>query len=291
MEPELNASALLPPAKNGPSGPPCITSPARCAMEPQIPEPSLAYGDTQRAETRIHWWQFGVPALVFTMAFIFTFGLTPSGYGAAARGLTLDSPSALELASRSTGDVIPVQVFTAGTENGWSCSGTAIAGTHLVITAAHCFSDGAENVNLVWRGVKLTVTNHAVNPLWFVPANLSNDAAVITVAETLTGPGTAALFRGPRPSGAYHVAGWKWPDAGPAVTVRCTVADGDVLTLSDGYEADCSLRPGSSGAGLTAQREDGTTVLVGILSTYVEGETVNYFAPLSALTRPLREIR
>ncbi len=195
---------------------------------------------------------------------------------------------------------------------GTVCSGTPIAGTTYVVTAAHCVLDtrgGSRQAEprTVRRGGQTYVAHEAlVDDRYLDGPNPALDAAVLVMDQIVAGP--AATIGVALPStGNVTIAGYQPVDtdgtllrgSSPHDLPSPTGATGDV-TIIDTQPAGCTvpsqklevtkgrvdiacgLIPGVSGGGLFAERH-GHVELVGIVSTVSADMTSNGIVPLDAL--------
>jgi len=204
-----------------------------------------------------------------------------------------------------TGSIADVLVRVGG----GACSGTPIAGTRYVVTAAHCVIDrnGDLEVRTVVRGEGMyTEQAVLVDRRYHEHPTTAFDAAVLVMDRVIAGPSArigsmlptegsltlagyqaidrdGTLLRGrtpydrPLPSGAtgtfIQIA------SAPA---GCTDAVASLEVSADVLEVQCGLIPGASGGGLFV---DGGAIptLVGIVSTVSADVSANGVVPVSAL--------
>jgi len=190
------------------------------------------------------------------------------------------------------------------------CTGTPIAGTNLVVTAAHCVldADGAvAGSRTVLRGdVEYTPDSVLVNPAYHDSSSPLLDVAVLVMDQVIPGP-TATLGREFPTQGLLTVAGFQPLDTdgsllrgtrhdnrplpqgadGGVVTIDTAVAGciqlaSDAEITNNQVTLPCGLIPGASGGGVFVE-SNGELTLVGIISTVAFDLTSNGLAPMSAL--------
>jgi hypothetical protein len=189
------------------------------------------------------------------------------------------------------------------------CTGTPIAGTTLVITAAHCVldDDGAvANDAIVTRGgVTFTAKSVLVDRAYHDAPGPALDVAVLIFDEEVPGPSAqlgdaiptggsvvlaglqpldtdGSLLRGtrhddrPRPRGS--TGGVVEIESAPAGCVR----GADDVDAAVEVHVPCGLIPGASGGGLFIER-GGDVILVGVVSTVSANLQFNGVAPVTAV--------
>jgi hypothetical protein len=194
------------------------------------------------------------------------------------------------------------------------CSGTPIAGTVYVVTAAHCVLDRDRrtvSATVVRDGIKTSATAVLVDEHYLDDPSAQFDAAVLVMDQAV--PGASATLGSEMPTtGSVTVAGLQPldrdgtllrgkhlddvpPPQGATGTLikiasapaACTVAT-DSLSISGGrVDVPCGLIPGASGGGMFA-RINGAIVLVGIVSTVTFDLAANGIVPLQSLHELLR---
>jgi hypothetical protein len=189
------------------------------------------------------------------------------------------------------------------------CSGTPIAGTPFVTTAAHCVLDGAGEVSAVTvarDGVEYTPRAVLVNAHYVDAASAHLDAAVLVMERAIPGP--AATLGDIMPTqGLVTLAGFQPIDTDGSLLRGRSVSDrpnpkgftGGVIEIQsrpsgcvdrassiriagDQLRVRCGLIPGASGGGLFADR-GGKLVLLGITSNVDVGLAINGLAPLATV--------
>lgn len=194
------------------------------------------------------------------------------------------------------------------------CSGTPITGTVYVVTAAHCVLDrhGSTPARTVVRdGVKYSATAVLVDERYFDEPEPQFDAAVLVMGDVL--PGTSVTVGSAIPTtGSITIAGLQPLDSdgtllrgtgphdrplpkgatGGAVKIDsapagCTVPTTSLSVAGSRVDISCGLIPGASGGGMFIQF-NGTTVLVGIVSTVSDDLSSNGVVPLESLHELLR---
>jgi hypothetical protein len=186
------------------------------------------------------------------------------------------------------------------------CTGTPIAGSTLVVTAAHCVLDADGRVSdtrtVVRDGVEHTATSVFVNLDYHHTPTPRLDVAVLVMDEIIPGP--SAILSDELPThGPLTLAGFQPIDTdgsllrgtrvddhplpngatGPIVRIASAAAgcvlDRTELTVAATHmTAPCGLIPGSSGGGLFVERGN-DVVLIGVISTVAESLTWNGLAP------------
>lgn len=191
---------------------------------------------------------------------------------------------------------------------GGVCSGTPIAGTVYVVTAAHCVLTNSGDVRQ-----RTVVRDHRRYPAVAVLVDTDyhdhptaeTDAAVLILAHPLPGPSARVGATLPD-SGDLTLAGFQPLDTDGSLLrdkdrISHPVPKGATGTVTLEYrpaacvtpasELDvtparvmvpCGLVPGASGGGLYAEDDDGF-VLVGILSSVTSDLKANGVVPLSSL--------
>jgi hypothetical protein len=211
-----------------------------------------------------------------------------------------------------TGEVADVLVRVHGSS---VCSGTPIAGTRLVATAAHCVLDDAGDiaaVTVVRDGVEHEPRVVLVDPRYHDAPGPQLDAAVLIMAHAIPGP--AATLGGAVPTqGLVTLAGFQPLDTdgtllrgtsahdrpipqgvtGGVVVIEsvpagCVEPASAVEVSTSRLTVHCGLVSGASGGGLFAERE-GRVVLLGIISTVGIDLSSNGVTPLSALRELLND--
>lgn len=180
------------------------------------------------------------------------------------------------------------------------CSGAQLAGTRLVVTAAHCLANQLGEITTVVNGAVLHARRVWIHPEYRTDGvspldarNIHVDVAVVEFPMmNRTAPG--AVYRpgkvGPHAALAVHAHQFTEGDRNTEfVPVTCTSpADPGRLNLRV-PKVRCDLRSGASGSALLIGDGDagqdlapGTVVrLAGVLSTY--SDQGNEFAPASAV--------
>jgi len=207
---------------------------------------------------------------------------------------------------RIAGDAADVLVRIVG---GQACSGTPIAGTRYVVTAAHCVlgPDGKPGPRTVVRAdAKFDAVAILVDTAYATHPSVRLDAAVLVLDRPLPGP-SARLGTALPTHGTLSLTGYQPLDsdgtllrgtnphnrplpknaAGPVIEIQsapagCVVAITEFRISRDHVIVPCGLIPGASGGGLYANAPEGIT-LVGIVSTVSSDLTVNGVVPLASL--------
>jgi hypothetical protein len=192
---------------------------------------------------------------------------------------------------------------------GGACSGTPIAGTVYVVTAAHCVLTERGDVTrrtIVRDDATYTAVAVLVDTHYHDHPTSQLDAAVLVMDQVIPGPGTRVGSALPD-SGKVALAGFQPVDAdgkllrgrrlgghalprestGIAVEVSYRPAgcvdSASSLDVSDArVMVPCGLVPGASGGGFFTE-QNGELVLVGILSTVTADLSANGVVPLAAL--------
>ncbi len=197
------------------------------------------------------------------------------------------------------------------------CSGTPIAGTRLVITAAHCVLDRAGDVTavtVVRDGAEYLPRAILVDSRYHDTPGAGLDAAVLIMRRTIPGP-AATLGDALPAQGLVTLAGFQRIDTDGAL-LRGTSSDdrptpkgvtGGVVEIEsrpsgcvfdassievavDQLKVGCGLIPGASGGGLFA--ENGRRiVLLGVISTVGRDLSFNGLTPLAAVHELLDNAR
>jgi hypothetical protein len=233
---------------------------------------------------------------------------------ATARGATVPESlhdafhrtSAVEGPMVMQGDVVDVLVRVRG---GAFCSGTPIANTVYVVTAAHCVLDPAGRVgarSVVRDGVTYAATEVLVDTRYSAEPSPRLDAAVLVMDRVLPGP-SAALGLSVPSTGSVTLAGFQAVDTdgtllrghGPhdapmpkdatghlieieSAPAGCIEQVAELRVTRDRVDVPCGLIPGASGGGLFAA--DGrSVVLVGIVSTVAPDLSSNGVVPVESL--------
>jgi Trypsin-like peptidase domain len=221
-------------------------------------------------------------------------------------GAQLSGPGTLARPHALIGDVAQVIVHVRG---GGICTGTPIAGTRYVVTAAHCVldTDGEISRRTVLRdGVEYTAESVLLNTEYHDSPRPRLDAAVLIMNRSIEGPsatlGSVFPARGPVTLAGFQpidsdgslLRGTRYNDrpipngATGGVIQIASAAAGCVHLVSHldvtstGVRAPCGLIPGSSGGGLFVEN-NGELILVGIISTVAADLTYNGLVPLAAL--------
>jgi Trypsin-like peptidase domain len=189
------------------------------------------------------------------------------------------------------------------------CSGTPIAGTRLVITAAHCVLDRAGDVTavtVVRDGAAYVPRAILVDSRYHDGPGTGLDAAVLIMRRRIPGP--AATLGDVLPTqGLVTLAGFQAIDTDGALLRGSTSHDrptpkgvtgavveiesrpsGCVFRVSsieigvDQLKVGCGLIPGASGGGLFAE-QGRRIVLLGIISTVGLDLSFNGLTPLAAV--------
>jgi Trypsin-like peptidase domain len=216
------------------------------------------------------------------------------------------SPSATTRPHPLDNDIANVIVRVRG---GTECSGTPLADTSYVVTAAHCVldPDGNPGVRTVERDhVRYEAVAVLVDTAYVDHPSERLDAAVLVFDRTIPGPaarpghslpshGTVTLggyqpldsdrtlLRGTNPSNRPLPKG----ATGTLVKIKsapagCEASVSELQTFSDKVSVACGLIPGASGGGLFASGPDGITLL-GIVSTVNQDLTANGVTPVDSL--------
>ena len=204
-------------------------------------------------------------------------------------------------------DVADVLVRVRGSS---ACSGTPIAGTRLVVTAAHCVLDGAGDVTavtVVRDGVEHRHGRSLSTPGTHDAPSPHLDAAVLVHGPDhpgsrlrrsgtpcpLTGLVTLAGFQPIDTDGtllrgtSYHDRPTPKGVTGGVVEIEslpsgCVDRASSIEVAGDQLKLGCGLIPGASGGGLFA-KQGGKLVLLGIISTVGRDLSYNELTPLTAL--------
>lgn len=193
--------------------------------------------------------------------------------------------------------------------HGGLCTGTPIAGTVYVVTAAHCVLTRSGEVRkraLVRDGVLYPAASVLVDLDYHDDPSVELDAAVLVMDEVIPGPaarvgsslpdrgqltlagfqrtdGAGALMRvidpndQPAPKrAAGSPVDRPWGPAGCVTSVESLVVSSGRVTVP------CGLVPGASGGPLLAV-DNGEFVVVGILSTVTTDLSANGVVPLDSL--------
>ena len=207
---------------------------------------------------------------------------------------------------RLDNDVADLMVHVRG---GAVCTGTPIAETRYVVTAAHCVLDldGNPGARTVVRGAdQYDAVAVLVDTTYFDHPSARLDAAVLVLDRPLPGPAAGLGDQLPA-DGTLTVAGYQPldsdgtllrgtnPDNRPlptdstgsviviqAAPAGCVVRAADIRESSESVSVPCGLIPGASGGGLYATTPDGITLL-GIVSTVSHDLTHNGIVPLTSL--------
>ena len=190
-----------------------------------------------------------------------------------------------------------------------ACSGTPIAGTPLVITAAHCVLDEEGDltvVSVLRDGVGYTPRSVLLNAQYHDEHNPALDAAVLVMDRTI--PGAAAMLGAGLPTQTLvTVAGFQPIDTdgtllrgtrydnrptpkgvtGGVIEIKslptgCVDRASSIEIAVDQHRVGCGLIPGASGGGLFVD-QDGEVVLLGIISTVSFDLSYNGLTPLAAV--------
>lgn len=193
------------------------------------------------------------------------------------------------------------------------CSGTPIADSRYVVTAAHCVLDDAGEVGprtVVRDGVRYEAVGVLVDVRYVDTPTNALDAAVLIVDRAIAGP--AAVIGQTLPTtGTVTVAGFQSVDTDGSllrgttphdrplphgataglVTVGhqpagCSVEASSLEVSAASVRVRCGLIPGASGGGLYLQTSE-SVQLVAIISTVSPDITSNGLTPLSSLTELL----
>ena len=224
----------------------------------------------------------------------------PTRFSVSDRGwLGDDGPHLLE------GDVADVIVPLFG----GLCSGTPIAGTPYVVTAAHCVLTDSGDVrqrSVVRDGVVYRSTSVFVDTRYHDNPIVELDAAVLVLEEIIPGP-SAQLGLALPESGWVTLAGFQPIDEHGALVrpdettgqtapkpgvgrpvdeaihpAGCVESVQSLTVTAVRVTVPCGLVPGASGGPLLAI-DNGELVLVGILSTVANQYTTNGVVPLDSL--------
>jgi hypothetical protein len=189
------------------------------------------------------------------------------------------------------------------------CSGTPIAGTRFVTTAAHCVldPDGAVSpVTVVRDGAEYAPRAVLVNPHYLDAPSAQLDAAVLIMDRPIAGP-AATLGETLPVRGLVTLAGFQPIDTDGTLLRGKSASDlpdpkgfdGGVIEIQsrpsgcvdrassieigpDQLRLRCGLIPGASGGGLFVER-GARHVLLGITSNVDVQLTVNGLAPLATV--------
>jgi hypothetical protein len=189
------------------------------------------------------------------------------------------------------------------------CSGTPIAGTRLVITAAHCVLDRGGDVTavtVVRDDVAYLPRSILVDSRYHDAPGAGRDAAVLIMRRTIPGP-AATLGDALPTQGHVTLAGFQPIDTDGALLRGSTSHDrptpkgvtGGVVEIEsrpsgcvfrassieiavDQLKVGCGLIPGASGGGLYAE-QGRRIVLLGIISTVGLDLSFNGLTPLAAV--------
>lgn len=236
----------------------------------------------------------------------FLVAVTVRGGGASASDLSA-APAGPRLLAGAAADVL-VRI-----RGGAICSGTPIAGTRYVVTAAHCVLDDDGNVarrTVVRDGVEYRVAEVLVDDHYHDAPTPELDAAVLVMEGAVPGPAAelgdrlpvsglvtlagyqpldtdGSLLRGTTPHDRPHPTG----SDGGVVTVETAVAGCDLPATSvevrdDQLRVPCGMVPGASGGSLLSF-DRGTAVLVGVTSTVAADLSANGITPVSGVHRLL----
>jgi hypothetical protein len=216
------------------------------------------------------------------------------------------SPSATARPHRLDNDIADVIVRVRG---GTVCSGTPLADTRYVVTAAHCVLDldGNPGARTVERDdARYEAVAVFVDTAYVEHPSERLDAAVLVFDRAIPGP--AARLRDSLPShGPVTIAGYQPLDSdgtllrgtnpydrplpkgatGTLIEIEsapagCEASASELQALSDKISVACGLIPGVSGGGLFATGPDGIELL-GIVSTVNQDLTANGVTPLASL--------
>lgn len=229
--------------------------------------------------------------------------------GLVERGSAAPASAGPEFVDGRVADTL-VQVRGSGV-----CSGTRIAATNYVVTAAHCVLDRHGEPapqRVVDDGVEYAATAVWVDVRYAGERGPRLDAAVLEFDRPLPGP-AATLGSAVPVTAMLTIAGYQAigsdgtllrgepaydssksvPPAGGVITVEskpagCTIAGREVAVSTDRLDVACGLVPGASGGGLYDVGEDGV-VLVGIISTVSHDATANGLTPIRSVADLLAE--
>lgn len=213
-------------------------------------------------------------------------------------GLADDRPHILE------GDVADLIVPL----HGGLCTGTPIAGTLYVVTAAHCVLTDSGEVRqraVVRDGVLYPAASVLVDTAYHDHPSVELDAAVLIMEQVIPGP-SAQLGLSLPDRGRVTLAGFQ-PVKGVGTSVKvsepigpaperasetailralrpegCEVSVESLVVSATRVTVPCGLVPGASGGPLLAA-ENGGLVVVGILSTVTVDLSANGIVPLESL--------
>jgi hypothetical protein len=192
---------------------------------------------------------------------------------------------------------------------GGVCTGTPIAGTVYVVTAAHCVLTESGEVTrktVVRDHIRYSPVAVLVDTDYHERPSAVLDAAVLIMAQVIPGP-AAQLGSALPDSGDVTLAGFQPIDSDgsllrggtvhehplpkgasgtrvvrPYAPAACVASASDLDVSDARVLVPCGLVPGASGGGLYVER-NGEQVLVGILSTVTADLSTNGVVPLASL--------
>jgi len=194
--------------------------------------------------------------------------------------------------------------------HGGLCTGTPIAGTVYIVTAAHCVLTGSGEVRkraVVRDGVLYAAVGVLVDTAYHDDPRVGLDAAVLIMEQAIPGPsarvgssfpdtgqvtlagfqrvdGDGALMRviDPNSQPAPKRAAGSGTDRRPFRAAGCVESVESLVVSSARVTVHCGLVPGASGGPLLTV-DNGELVVVGVLSSVTTDLSANGVVPLDSL--------